>query len=152
MAGDTKGAVEKVGIRSTRIRTAEDSLIVVPNGKLADSTINNLGTRRHRLVTSRITLGWSAQPEAVEALVSGIRELIAAQPDFVPERTMVGATGLGSDGIEVEFSGYLMVRGAAEERAAKHQLMMDVLRLAHRLDLPVGAGEAPAGQLSLVRG
>ena len=35
-AGEVEGAIEHVGIRSTRVRTAQDSLMVVPNGKLAD--------------------------------------------------------------------------------------------------------------------
>ncbi len=48
-AGDARGTVEHVGIRSTRIRTGDDSLLVVPNGKLADAAVNNLGTRRHRV-------------------------------------------------------------------------------------------------------
>ena len=148
VAGDTKGAVEKVGIRSTRIRTAEDSLVVVPNGKLADSTINNLGTRRHRLVTSKLTLGWSAEPDAIEELIAGIREIVSARPEFASDRTMVGATGLGLDGIEVEFSCYLSVRTAREERAAKHALMLEVLRLARRLDLPLGPPETAVGPTS----
>ena len=52
------GIVEQVGIRSTRIRTAEDSILVVPNGQLADATINNLGTRRHRLMKTTLVVDY----------------------------------------------------------------------------------------------
>src|SRR5277367_3873338 len=49
IAGETQGRVEQVGIRSTRIRTLEDSLVIVPNGKLSDTIVNNLGARRYHV-------------------------------------------------------------------------------------------------------
>ena len=48
-AGGVEGTVEYVGIRSTRVRTGDDSIIIMPNGKLADAMVNNLGTRRYHL-------------------------------------------------------------------------------------------------------
>jgi small-conductance mechanosensitive channel len=144
IAGDVRGTVEKVGIRSTRIRTAEDSLVVVPNGKLADATINNMGTRRHRLVTGKIIVGWTARAGQMDAVIEGVREILAARVEVVPERILVGATGLGLDGIEVEFSAYVAAPTAAAERAAKHAIMREVLALAQRLDLPDNRGDAPA--------
>ena len=41
--GDVRGTVEHVGIRSTRLRTIKNSEIVVPNAKLADTSITNHG-------------------------------------------------------------------------------------------------------------
>ncbi|WP_376096353.1 mechanosensitive ion channel family protein [Roseomonas sp. CCTCC AB2023176] len=136
VAGDVKGTVEKVGIRSTRVRTSDDSLVVVPNGKLADATINNLGTRRHRLANGKVTIGWTATPAQVDDFVEGVREILATRGDVAQGRTQAGATGLGTDGVEVEFSAYLAAATATEERAAKHAILRDVLALAHRLSLP----------------
>ncbi|WP_237214488.1 mechanosensitive ion channel family protein [Falsiroseomonas oryziterrae] len=136
VAGEVRGTVEKVGIRSTRVRTADDSLVVVPNGRLADATINNMGTRRHRLVTGKVTVGWTARPDQVDALIEGIRALLDARDDIAKERTLVGATALGTEGVDVEFTAYLAVSGLPAERAAKHQIMREVLALAHRLKLP----------------
>jgi small-conductance mechanosensitive channel len=143
VAGDVRGTVEKVGIRSTRIRTSEDSLVIVPNGKLADATINNIGTRRHRLITGKVVAGWSAQPEQLDALIEGIRAILADRPDVAPERSLVGATGLGLEGVEVEFSAYLSTATGAAERAAKHAILREVLALTHRLDLPSADVEGP---------
>ena len=61
-SGDIDGSVEHVGIRSTRVRTAQDSVMVVPNGKLANSTINNLGTRRHRLLKTQFIVTAGGTP------------------------------------------------------------------------------------------
>ena len=141
-AGDVRGTVEKVGIRSTRIRTAEDSLMIVPNGKLADATINNMGTRRHRLATGRFVVGWGARPEQVDALLQGIHGILAARPEIVQERSLVGATDVTLEGIEVAFSGYVAVSSEAAERSIRNEILREVLALAHRLGL---AGVAVKG-------
>lgn len=39
---NTKGRVEKVGLRATRIRTFDNELLIIPNNKLAESTIQNV--------------------------------------------------------------------------------------------------------------
>jgi MscS family membrane protein len=143
VAGEVRGTVEKVGIRSTRVRTADDSLVVVPNGKLADATINNMGTRRHRVATGKLTVGWTARPEQVDALIEGIRAILDARGDIAKEKTLVGATGLGADGVEVEFTAYLAVAGIAAERAARHEILREVLALAHRLSLPACQEQRP---------
>jgi MscS family membrane protein len=145
VAGDVRGLVEKVGIRSTRVRTGEDSVVVVPNGKLADATINNLGTRRYRVTTGKITVGWAGRPEQVDALIAGIRAILDARPDVVREKTLVGATGMGLDGIEVEFTAFLRVADVAGERAAKHDILREILALAHQLRLPACEGERGPG-------
>jgi hypothetical protein len=49
--------------RSTRVRTAEDTVAVVPNGKLADAAIINWGTRRHRLSGAKLLIGYSSTPQ-----------------------------------------------------------------------------------------
>jgi small-conductance mechanosensitive channel len=146
-AGEVRGTVEKVGIRSTRIRTAEDSLMIVPNGRLADATINNMGTRRHRLATGKIVLGWGARPEQVDALLQGIRDILAAREEVVRDRVLVGATDVSLRGVEIEFSGYLATTTTAEERAARHAILREVLALVHRLGLAgIVVADASLGQ------
>jgi small-conductance mechanosensitive channel len=93
--GDLEGTVEQVGIHSTRIRTLQDTEIVVPNGKLADASITNWGSRRHRLLQAKLILGYGATPARIERFLAELRELIAGSPDIVAERTEVGISGLG---------------------------------------------------------
>jgi len=136
VAGDVRGIVEGVGIRSTRVRTGDDSLMVVPNGKLADATINNLGTRRYRVTTGKVAVGWTGTPEQVDALIEGIRALLDAREDVAKDKTQAGATSFGPDGVEVEFTAFLEVPNLARERAVKHEILREILALAHRLKLP----------------
>ena len=52
------GTVEEVGLRSTRIRTFSNSLVTVPNGKLADATINNHGLRVYRRFYTTLSINY----------------------------------------------------------------------------------------------
>ncbi len=145
VAGDTKGVVEHVGIRSTRIRTAEDSVIVVPNGKLSDATINNLGSRRYRLVTMSLVLPFSTDPRDVDAFTSALRDVLDQNAKVVPDKTQVGVTTLTPAGFQIDAVFYLDVVSGADERATRHELMLGILRLGDRMGVPVGNGHTPRG-------
>jgi len=132
-AGEAKGTVEHVGIRSTRIRTGEDSLLVVPNGKLADAMVNNLGTRRHRVFKAKLLVTHPTAPNALAAFMDGLLALAAEAPHVRAGSAAVGVTAIGPDGIEVELSCVLNVRSADDERTDRTALMLGVLRLAERM-------------------
>ncbi len=137
-AGDAKGTVEHVGIRSTRIRTGEDSLMFVPNGKLADATVNNLGTRRHRVAKAKLRVAHGTAPDMLAAFVDGLQALGVGVPQVQPGSLQVGVGALGPEGVEIDLSCCLNVRSLADERAAKTTLMLDMLRLAERMRIRLG--------------
>ncbi len=143
-AGDIQGTVEKVGIRSTRIRTVEDTEAVVPNGKLSDTSIQNWGSRRNRLVKGKVTVGYGAAPAAIDGFMEDIRRTASQSDTVVSDRTQVGITALGEAGVDVEFSCYLAVTNATDEKGAKSRLMLDILRLAEARGFSVGATAMPA--------
>ena len=137
-AGEAKGTVEHVGIRSTRIRTGDDSLMFVPNGKLADATVNNLGTRRHRVTKAKLLVAHSTAPDVLASFMDGLHTLAEAAKQVKAGSVQVGVGALGPDGVEVDLTCCLDVRSAADERAARTALMLDVLRLADRMRVRLG--------------
>jgi MscS family membrane protein len=133
--GDTKGTVEHVGIRSTRVRTADDSLVIVPNGKLSDATVNNLGTRRFHLNTATVPLPYTTPASQVEATMTGIKKLIAAIPEAAPDRTFVTIGALNADSIEIQVKYGLNVRNTTNETEILNRLMMNILRLKENITM-----------------
>ena len=55
--GELQGTVERIGLRSTRLRTLERTLVTFPNGKLADSTVESFAPRDR---IARVCLGRNA--------------------------------------------------------------------------------------------
>ena len=74
--GSVTGVVEKVGFRSTRIRTFDKSLVTVPNKKMIDAELDNLGLRPIRRVKFNIGLTYETTPEQIKAIVTDIQEMI----------------------------------------------------------------------------
>ena len=140
-SGDVAGTVEHVGIRSTRIRTAADSLVFVPNGKLADATVNNLGTRRHRLCDLKSLLAYGTTAEQVDDFVIGLANVVTSVPASVPSRTLISVNAMTTDGIELGLICYLDVATQAEELSARTTLNMGILRLAEKLGIVLGKRE-----------
>lgn len=146
--GDIQGTVEHVGIRSTRIRTMDDTVVVLPNGKLSDALINNYGARRYRLFRTKFSVAYGAHPERLEAFTRRLREVVDVHKSTVEERTQVGVWQLGEGGVEIDLVCYFRAETAAEERAARHELLLQVMRLAEETGVTFAAAPvatAPPG-------
>lgn len=137
---DIEGAVESVGVRSTRVRTAQDSVVFIPNCKLVDSTINNLGTRRFRLVKLQLPVTWGGTSERLQNFVGALRERILGDKTFDPAQTIIGISGISQSEISVDITTYLDVTTDAAESAARSALLLDIFQLADREGLCLGNG------------
>ena len=74
--GSVTGMVEKVGFRSTRIKTFDKSVVTVPNKKMIDAELDNLGLRPVRRVKFHVGLTYSTTTEQIKKIVSEIQEMI----------------------------------------------------------------------------
>ena len=74
--GSVTGTVEKVGFRSTRIRTFDRSLVTLPNKKMIEAELDNLGMRPVRRVKFNVGLTYETSPDQMKAIVSEIQEMI----------------------------------------------------------------------------
>tara|TARA_Y100001968_G_scaffold323439_1_gene361120 strand:- start:597 stop:1694 length:1098 start_codon:yes stop_codon:yes gene_type:complete len=74
------GVVEKVGFRSTRLRTFDKSLVTVPNKKMVDAEVDNLGMRPVRRAKFNIGLTYNTSSEQIKNIVNDIQSLIDKHP------------------------------------------------------------------------
>lgn len=78
--GNITGTVEKVGFRSTRLRTLEKSFLTVPNKKMIDAELDNLTLRTFSRELFNIGLLYSTTQEQLHAIVNDIQKLIDDHP------------------------------------------------------------------------
>jgi MscS family membrane protein len=128
-----EGTVEEVGFRSTRIRTFYDSVISIPNGKLADMTIDNMGLRRYRRYRTMLTLTYDTPPALLEAFILGVRQIIEAHPHTRKDNYAVYFNEFGSTYLGVLLNTFFITPDTPTELAAKQELMLQILRLAEEL-------------------
>lgn len=82
------GPVEEVGLRSTKIRTLDGHLITIPNGELANKTIQNIGKRPYIKRITNLTITYDTPPEKVERALEIVKEILnnheGMHKDFPP--------------------------------------------------------------------
>ena len=78
--GGVTGTVEKVGFRSTRIRTFDRSVVTVPNKNIISTELDNLGVRPVRRVKFNIGLTYDTSVENIKKIVDDIQKLIDEHP------------------------------------------------------------------------
>jgi MscS family membrane protein len=141
------GAVEVVGLRSTRIRTADDTLLDVPNSNLTTMEITNYGRRRYRRYQTRIGVAYSTPRELLAAFRDGIQELIRKHERTRKDKFEAAVNDLKESAIEVLVNVYFEVADRQEELAARDSFILSVLRLAEELHVEL----SPAQTIQLVQ-
>lgn len=124
------GTVEEVGFRSTRIRTFRNSLLSVPNGKLADSAIDNHGLRNYRRFYTKIGLMYDTPPQAIEVFVEGLRELVHKHPKTVKDRMEIHFNEMADFSLNIMFYIFFDVPTWSEELKARDEILLAIVRLA----------------------
>lgn len=129
----TLATVDTVGLRSTRLRALDDTVLHVPNSRLSDRIIANWGKRRKRRVKMLIGLTYDTPREKFERFVGGLREVYMSQPHADVENFYVGLNGFGASSIDIEFYGYFYVLSYEAQVNAQHALMLEIIALAEKI-------------------
>ncbi len=132
-SGDIDGTVEEVGFRSTRIRTFRNSLMYVPNGKIADSVLDNHGLRQYRRFYTTLTVTYDTPPGLIEEFVKGLREIVLAHPQTRKDVFHIYFNGLSSFSQDIMFYIFFEVPTWAEELRHKHEILIQIVKLANSL-------------------
>jgi MscS family membrane protein len=129
-----EGAVEEIGMRSTRVRTARDTLVTVPNARVASGLIENLSARRFRLVETTFGLTYDTPPERIAAFMDGLRAIAASHPGLKPQSAdRVTLSTFGASSLDVTFRFSVDTTQTKQELAVRDAVYLEVLQLAARL-------------------
>lgn len=139
--GTVEGKVEEVGLRSTRIRTLDDSLVTMPNLTLTATAVENLGMRRWRRWKTLIHLSQATPPELIEKFCAGILELVKARPSTMrQDRATAALNGFSAGAIDVSLVLHFEAPDTPTENRLKHEFGLEILRLAKRLEVEFANG------------
>lgn len=133
--GDKEGIVEEVGFRSTKLRTPEDSILILPNGTLANGIIDNYGLRKLRRIRLLFGLDLLTPVEKIHILQEKVTSFVNDIPAVEPGRNSVMFLKVGELGLEFEIIGYAHVHDNDAERALKESILEATLRLCKELEI-----------------
>jgi MscS family membrane protein len=129
---DVEGAVEVIGLRSTRIRTIDRSLVTVPNGRLSESTTENFGLRDRFLLRTTIGLEYGTTPEQLQAVRDDLEAALRAHPTTWPDTVVVRFSHFGASSLDIMVIAWLQTPDLNVFRAEREQLFYEFMRIVRR--------------------
>ena len=96
-----EGTIEEIGMRSTKVRTFEDSLISVPNGVVANTPVTNWSAMTKRRIKMTLGLTYSTTPEQMKNILKEMRELLQNDPDIDQKTIFVNFTEYSSSSLDI---------------------------------------------------
>ena len=133
VVGDIEGDVEHVGFRSSRVRTFYNSVVTVPNARIVDTHVDNMGLRRWRRYKTTLGLAYHTTPDQVQAFVEGIRALIRANPGMRKDFYIVEFQDFGPSSLDILVYCFIGAPNWNAELRTRHILNLDIMRLAEEL-------------------
>ncbi|MEO0820998.1 MAG: mechanosensitive ion channel domain-containing protein [Pseudomonadota bacterium] len=133
--GSDLAVVESVGLRSTRMRRLDDTVLILPNAQLSDKAIVNWGLRKRRLITLDIGLTYDTPRARLDAFVDELRDLIRAQPTIDERDCYVALKNFGASSIDIECRFFALVFSYDAQIAARHAVVGEIIALAERMDI-----------------
>ena len=125
--GDRAGTVEDIGLRSTRIRTEERTVVSIPNGTVATATLENFRFRDKILCKQLVRLRYDLSPDHLRFVLAQIRDVLARNPKVEATTSRVRILRFGDYAVEVEIYAYIFERDYGLYLAAQEALILDVL-------------------------
>lgn len=124
---DFVGTVETIGLRSTRIRTLDRTLISIPNGKLADMRLETFAARDRVRLQTVVGLRYGSTAEQIRKVMEGFREALRAQKELWPDSVAVHFVKLGQSSIDIEVSAWFVMADYDEFRRVREDVLLRFL-------------------------
>ncbi len=96
------GSIEKIGLRSTRIRTQDKTYISVPNKQMVDTIVDNISLRTERKIEMDLQLSVTTPAEKLTKFTNHLRAEIAKEPSVLNQFVFVSESGKQFHVIHVE--------------------------------------------------
>lgn len=130
--GSQQGIVEDIGLRTTRIRTYDRSVIAVPNGEFSQLQIENLSKRDRIRLQTGFGLRYETSPDQLRHVLVSVRQILYAHPKIDREPARVRFTNFGSQSLDIEIVAYVLTSVNAEFLAIKEDILLRIMDVVHK--------------------
>jgi MscS family membrane protein len=124
---DVKGHVERIGMRSTKIRTMERTVVTIPNGLLSSTNIENYAFRDQFLFNPTLDLRYETTPDQIRFLLVEIRSILYAHPMINSEDARVRFKNLGTSSLQIEIFCYISVVNYETSLEIREDLLLRIM-------------------------
>jgi len=121
---DKTGTIETIGLRSTRLRALDRTLVTVPNAALADMQLINWAKCDHMLITTTIGLRYETDSDQLRYIMVKLREMLHAHPKIDPDTVRVRFSGYGASSLDIGVRVHALTREWNEFHAIREDIFL----------------------------
>jgi MscS family membrane protein len=145
--GEFVGTVEDIGIRSTRIRTLDRTVVSVPNGQLAAMILENYAMRDRMRFHHTVALVRQTTGDQLRSVLTQIQRLLVAHPRVESSSARTRFVKFSGASLDVEIFAYVLVSEQAAFLAIQEDLLLAIMDIIDASGTSV-AGAAPAAPVA----
>jgi len=135
--GDVEGTVERIGFRSTRIRTWPATLVCIPNKTVAEATIDNWSKMPKRRVLQTIGVTYETTADQMQEAVAAIREVLAGDEGVDQEFIVVRFSGFGASSLDITIYYFTKAVAYADHLETRERVNLAIMRAVADLGLEI---------------
>jgi len=126
---DVVGTVEAIGMRSTRIRTLDRTVVSFPNGKLADLKAETFAARDRLRLFVNLGLAYGTTAAQLRAILAGVEGALRGHPRIWPDGISVRFTEVRESSLNVEVMAWFQITDWNAFTAERQELLLRFLEV-----------------------
>lgn len=125
----TEGTVEELGLRSTKIRTLGQELVVVPNSKFTSGAVMNYTKRCQRRVSFRVGATYDTSSQKLKILIDKIKSMLDSHPMVKEDSVIVKFDNFGSSSLDIWVQCMVNTGNYGEFLSIKDEINFSIMNL-----------------------
>jgi MscS family membrane protein len=121
---DFVGTVEQIGLRSTRIRTLDRTVVTIPNGELANQRIESFTVRDRLRLAMTVSLVYGTTSQQMRAILAELEGILRGQPKTCQDTVVVKFKELAASSLDIEVSVLFQTTDGPEFQAIRQELLL----------------------------
>ena len=126
------GTVEAIGLRSTRIRTPERTLVSMPNGKIADARIESFAPRDRIRLACLLQLVYDTTAAQMRTVIAGVDQVLRSEPRVAPDTIAVFFLQLGASSPDVQVIASFQTTDMSEFQRIRQDVLLRFMDVVER--------------------
>jgi MscS family membrane protein len=121
---DFVGTVERIGLRSTRIRTLDRTVVTIPNGELANQRIESFTVRDRLRLVLTVGLVYGTTSTQLRAILAELEAILRRQPKVCEDTVVVKLKELAASSLDIEVGALFATTDWSEFQTIRQELLL----------------------------
>lgn len=127
--GDIRGTVDSIGLRSTRVRTLDRTIVTVPNGQVANASIETISARDMCWFRHVLGIRYGTTAAQLRHVLEGVRARLLASPLIEPDTIRIRLFRFGPSSLDVEIFAYVLTEDWPRFLEVQERLLVEIMEV-----------------------